>query len=120
MPVNSVSGPASTCVSDFGARRTETVPTLRSTPSPAAKLVVDRASSHEVARTIQEHEGRRGMLPLYTTRIEDLAQGDFVKVDWSPAFNVALLTPEALLRQRFSPAVKVLDLKDRLLRRGRV
>jgi hypothetical protein len=39
------------------------------------------------------------MLPLYTTRIEDLGQGDFVKVDWPPAFNVALLTPEALLLQ---------------------
>jgi hypothetical protein len=51
------------------------------TPSPAAKLVVDRAISHEVSRTIQEHEERRGMLPLYTTRIEDLGQGDFVKVD---------------------------------------
>jgi hypothetical protein len=58
------------------------------------------------------------MLPLYTTRIEDLGQGDFVKVDWPPAFNVALPTPEAPLRQRFSPAVKVLDLKDRLLCRG--
>jgi hypothetical protein len=115
-----VSGPASTGVSDFGARSAETVPTLRSTPWPAAKLVVDRASSIRLLRTIQEYGGRRGMLPLYTTRIEDLAQGDFVKVDWSPAFNVALLTPEALLRQRFSPAVKVLDLKDRLLRRGRV
>jgi hypothetical protein len=55
------------------------------------------------------------MLPLYTTRIVDLGQGDFVKVDWPPAFNVALLTPEALLRQRFSPAVKVLEMKDRLL-----
>src|ERR1700720_2817232 len=71
MPVNSVSGPASTCVSDFGARWAETVPTLCNTPSPAAKLAVDRASSHEVARTIQEHEGRRGMLPLYTTRVGD-------------------------------------------------
>jgi hypothetical protein len=81
MPVNSVSGRASTGVSDFGARWAETVPTLRSTPSPAAKLVVDRAGSHAVARAFQEHEGRRGMLPLYTTRIEDLGQGDFVKVD---------------------------------------
>ena len=81
MPVNSVSGRASTGVSDFGARWAETVPTLRSTPSPAAKLVVDRAGSHAVARTVQEYEGWRGMLPLYTTRIEDLGQGDFVKVD---------------------------------------
>jgi hypothetical protein len=38
----------------------------------------------------------RGMLPLYTTRIEDLGQGDFVKVDWPPAFNVALLAGGAV------------------------
>jgi hypothetical protein len=105
-------------MSDFGARWAETVPTLCNTPSPAAKLVVDRASSHEAARTIQEHEGRRGMLPLYTTRIEDLGQGDFVKVDCAACHHVALLTPEALLRAGLSPAAKVLDLKGRLRCRG--
>ena len=36
------------------------------------------------------------MLPLYTTRIVDLGQGDFVKVDWPPAFNVALLAGGAV------------------------
>jgi len=38
------------------------------------------------------------MLPLYATRIEDLGQGDFVKVDCAACHHVALLTPEALLR----------------------
>jgi hypothetical protein len=38
------------------------------------------------------------MLPLYATRIADLGQGDFVKVDCAACHHVALLTPEALLR----------------------
>jgi hypothetical protein len=75
MPVNSVSGPASTGVSDFGARSAETVPTLRGTPWPAAKLVVDRASPSGCLEQLRNTEGWRGMLPLYTTRIEDLGQG---------------------------------------------
>ena len=58
------------------------------------------------------------MLPLYTTRIEDLGQGDFVKVDCAACHHVALLTPEALLRAGLSPAAKVLDLKGRLRWRG--
>ena len=60
------------------------------------------------------------MLPLYATRIEDLGQGDFVKVDCAACHHVALLTPEALLRLRvgLSAAAKVLDLKGRLRCRG--
>jgi hypothetical protein len=44
-----------------------------------------------------------------------------VKVDCGACHHVALLTPEALVRQRLSPAVKVLALKGRLrcLGRGR-
>jgi hypothetical protein len=51
------------------------------------------------------------MLPLYATRIEDLGQGDFVKVDCAACHHVALLTPEALLRAGLSAAAKVLDSK---------
>jgi ribosomal protein S27E len=58
------------------------------------------------------------MLPLYAARIEDLTQGDFVKVDCAACHHVALLTPEALLRVGLSPAAKVLDLKGRLRCRG--
>jgi len=36
--------------------------------------------------------------PLYAARIEDLGPGDFVRVDCAACYNVALLTPEALLR----------------------
>lgn len=54
------------------------------------------------------------MLPLYAARIEDLGQGDFVKVDCAACHHVALLTPKAVLRVGLSPAVKVLDLKERL------
>jgi hypothetical protein len=48
------------------------------------------------------------MLPLYATRIEDLGQGDFVKVDGAACHHVALLTPQALLRAGLSAAAKVL------------
>jgi hypothetical protein len=51
------------------------------------------------------------MLPLYATRIEDLGSGDFVKVDCAACHHVALLTPEALLRQGLRPVAKILDLK---------
>jgi hypothetical protein len=34
------------------------------------------------------------MLPRYAARIEDLARGDFVKVDCAACHRVALLTPE--------------------------
>jgi hypothetical protein len=53
------------------------------------------------------------MLPLYAARIEDLGQGDFVKVDCSGCRHVALLTQEALLRLGLRAAAKVLDLKLR-------
>ena len=58
------------------------------------------------------------MLPLYAARIEDLGQGDFVKVDCAACHHVALLTPEALLRVGLSRAAKVLDLKGRFRCRG--
>jgi hypothetical protein len=54
------------------------------------------------------------MLPLYAARIEDLGQGDFVKIDCAACRHVALLTPEALLRFGLSAGAKVLDLKGRL------
>jgi hypothetical protein len=38
------------------------------------------------------------MLPLHAVRIEDLGQGDFMKVDCAACRHVALLMPEALLR----------------------
>jgi hypothetical protein len=58
------------------------------------------------------------MLPLYVARIEDLGQGDFVKVDCEACHHIALLTPEALLRVGLSRAAKVLDLKGRFRCRG--
>jgi hypothetical protein len=58
------------------------------------------------------------MLPLYAARIEDLGQGDFVKVDCTACHHVALLTPEFLLRIGLSPGTKVLDLKERVRCRG--
>ena len=58
------------------------------------------------------------MLPLYSTRIEDLGQDDFVKVDCFACRHVALLTPNALLRAGLNPAAKVLDLKGRFRCRG--
>ena len=58
------------------------------------------------------------MLPLYAARIEDLGQGDFVKVDCAGCDHIALLTPEALLRAGLRPTAKVLDLKGRLRCRG--
>jgi hypothetical protein len=44
------------------------------------------------------------MLPLYAARIEDLGQGDFVKVDCAACHHVALLTTEALGRLGLGPA----------------
>jgi hypothetical protein len=58
------------------------------------------------------------MLPLYAARIEDLGQGDFVKVDCAACHHVALLAPEFLLRLGLSPQTKVLDLKGRVRCRG--
>jgi hypothetical protein len=54
------------------------------------------------------------MMPLYAARIEDLGQGDFVKVDCAACQHVALLAPEFLLRLGLSPQAKVLDLKERV------
>jgi hypothetical protein len=58
------------------------------------------------------------MLPLYAARIEDLERGDLVKVGCAACYHVALLTPEVPLRAGLCPAVKVLDLKERLRCRG--
>ena len=58
------------------------------------------------------------MLPLYAARIENLGQGEFVKVDCAACHHVALLTPEALLRSGLSPGAKVLDIRGRLRCRG--
>jgi ribosomal protein S27E len=58
------------------------------------------------------------MMPLYAARIEDLRQGDFVKVDCAACHHVALLAPEFLLRLGLSPQTKVLDLKERVRCRG--
>jgi hypothetical protein len=58
------------------------------------------------------------MLPLNAARIEDLGLADLVKADCAACHHVALLTPEALLRQGLRPVAKVLDLKGRLRCRG--
>jgi ribosomal protein S27E len=58
------------------------------------------------------------MMPLYAARIEDLGQGEFVKVDCAACQHVVLLTPEFLLRLGLSPQTKVLDLKERVRCRG--
>jgi hypothetical protein len=47
-----------------------------------------------------------GTLPLYLARIEDLGQGDFVKVDCAACHHVALLTPVFLLKLGAQPAVE--------------
>jgi hypothetical protein len=46
--------------------------------------------------------------------IEDLGQGDFVKVDCAARNHVARLTPESLLLLGLSHRAKVLDLKERV------
>jgi hypothetical protein len=58
------------------------------------------------------------MQPLYLARIEDLGQGDLVKVDCAGCHHVALLSPEFLLRFGLNPRSKVLDLTGRVLCRG--
>ena len=47
-----------------------------------------------------------------------IGRGDLVKADCAACHQVALLTPEALLRVGLSPAAKLLDLKGRLRCRG--
>jgi hypothetical protein len=44
------------------------------------------------------------MMPLYAARIEDLGQGDFVKVDCAACHHVALLVPEFLVRLGARPS----------------
>jgi len=60
----------------------------------------------------------RANASLYAARIEDLGQGDFVKVDCAACHHVAVLAPEVLLRLGLSPQTKVLDLKERVRCRG--
>jgi hypothetical protein len=61
--------------------------------------------------TDKDNMGAR-MVPLYAARIEDLAPGDFVKVDCSRVFADG--TALFLDRLGLSPRNKVLDLKDRV------
>jgi hypothetical protein len=67
-------------------------------------------------RAFLEHSRNRGAatLPLYAARIEDLGQGDLVKVDCAACDHVALLTRASLLRIGVSPRAKVLDLQRRV------
>jgi ribosomal protein S27E len=58
------------------------------------------------------------MVPLYAARIEDLAQGDFVKVDCAACGHTALLTSAFLARLDLKSSRRVLDLKDRVRCRG--
>lgn len=58
------------------------------------------------------------MLPLYAARIEDLGQGDLVKVDCAACDHVALLARASLLRVGVSPRAKVLDFQGRVRCRG--
>jgi hypothetical protein len=67
-----------------------------------------------------EHTRNKGLAngPPLAARIEDLRQGDFVKVDCAACHHVALLAPEFLLRLGLSPQAKVLDLKERMRSEG--
>jgi ribosomal protein S27E len=58
------------------------------------------------------------MLPLCTARIEDLGQGDFVKVDCAACHHVALLAPDSSCGSGSTPQPKVLDLKGRVRCQG--
>jgi hypothetical protein len=51
------------------------------------------------------------MQSLYLARIEELGQGDFVKVDRVGCHHVALLTQRALLKLGLNSATKVVDLR---------
>jgi hypothetical protein len=87
-------------------------------PRPRAPLPLDGAAEGvSDGGTRQEHQ-RRGMLPLYAARIEDLGVGDFVKVDYAACHHVELLAPEFLLRLGCSAQTKVLDLNERVRCRG--
>ena len=52
------------------------------------------------------------MLPLYQARIEDLRQGDLVKVDCAACHRVALLTPARNEPVRSPIAYEMLMLKE--------
>ena len=53
-----------------------------------------------------QEQGSREMLPLYAVRIEDLGQGDFLKLDCTVCHHVALVTPEALRGLGLPPAAR--------------
>jgi hypothetical protein len=69
-----------------------------------------------ILRTFRKRGGRSAASVL--ARIEDLRQGDLVKVDCAACHHVALLTPDFPLRLGLSPYAKVLDLKWRVRCRG--
>jgi hypothetical protein len=77
---------------------------------------VDAGDLVDFNRTYREHTGPE--CSPSTRHGSDLGGGDLVKVDCAACHHVALLTPEVLLRAGLNPAVKVLDLKDRLRCRG--
>jgi hypothetical protein len=55
------------------------------------------------------------MVPLYAARIEDLGQGDFVKVECATCGHDELIPASALLQGlRLPPTYRVLDLERRL------
>jgi hypothetical protein len=86
-------------------------------PSPQRRWRLTEPLRASLMRGTGQGHQRRGMLPLYAARIDDLGPGDFLKVDCAACHHVALLTPRALLRAGLSSA-KVLDLKERLRCRG--
>ena len=51
-----------------------------------------------------------GMMPLYLAQIEDLRQGEFVKVDCAACHHVALLTPAAFVEAQVEPCGQGPDL----------
>jgi hypothetical protein len=80
---------------------------------------VDDAAQLVMISVLERTENvRRGMVPLYAARIEDLGPGDFVKVDCAACSHTALLAPAFLSRLGLSPRSKVLDLQDQLRCRG--
>jgi hypothetical protein len=87
------------------------------TSSPTVASVYAGHQRLAISVRFRNLKGAR-MLPLYAARIEDLGQGDFVKVDCAACHHVALLTPEALLRIGLRPVAKVLDVKARLREEG--
>jgi hypothetical protein len=70
--------------------------------SKQTTVTIDEDRPLRFPETYQEPGAR--MLPLCAARIEDLGQGDFVKVDCAACLHVALLAPDFLLRLRAQPS----------------